>query len=53
MSQYFTTVILSSVFGHRKPGPRSTWRARDRRSEPARAAYVGDNPSRDVIGAAG
>jgi len=51
MSQYFPTVILSSVFGHRKPGPEIYLEAaRQAGVEPARAAYVGDNPSRDVVG---
>jgi putative hydrolase of the HAD superfamily len=51
LSQHFPTVILSSVFGHRKPGPEIYLEAaRQAGVEPARAAYVGDNPSRDVVG---
>lgn len=51
LRQYFTTVILSSVFGHRKPGPEIYLEAaRQAGVEPARAAYVGDNPSRDIVG---
>ncbi|MCJ7678492.1 MAG: HAD family hydrolase [Anaerolineales bacterium] len=51
LTQYFPTVILSSVYGHRKPGPEIYWEAaRQAGVEPARAAYVGDNPSRDVVG---
>jgi HAD superfamily hydrolase (TIGR01509 family)/HAD superfamily hydrolase (TIGR01549 family) len=51
LSQYFPTVVLSSIFGHRKPGPEIYWEAaRQAGVEPARAAYVADNPSRDVPG---
>jgi len=51
LNSYFPTVILSSVFGHRKPGPEIYLEAaRQAGVEPARAAYVGDNPSRDVVG---
>jgi HAD superfamily hydrolase (TIGR01662 family) len=51
-SQYFPTVILSSLFGRRKPGPEIYLEAaRQAGVSPARSAYVGDNPSRDVLGA--
>ncbi len=51
LSQYFPTVVLSSIFGCRKPGPEIYWEAARRASvEPAQAAYVADNPSRDVPG---
>ncbi len=51
LSQYFPTVILSSVFGRRKPGPEIYLEAaRQAGVDPARSAYVGDNPSRDVLG---
>jgi HAD superfamily hydrolase (TIGR01662 family) len=52
LSQYFPAVILSSIFGRRKPGP-EIYREAARRAgvSPARVAYVGDNPSRDVPGA--
>jgi len=51
LSQYFPTVVLSSIFGHRKPGPEIFWEAaRQTGVEPAQAAYVADNPSRDVLG---
>jgi HAD superfamily hydrolase (TIGR01509 family) len=50
-SQYFPTVVLSSIYGHRKPGPEIFWEAARRAGvEPAQAAYVADNPSRDVPG---
>jgi putative hydrolase of the HAD superfamily len=51
LSQYFPTVVLSSIFGRRKPGP-EIYREAARRAgvDPARAAYVADNPSRDVPG---
>ena len=51
LSQYFPTVVLSSIFGHRKPGPEIYWEATRRAGvEPKHAAYVADNPSRDVPG---
>ncbi len=51
LSQYFPTVVLSSIFGHRKPGPEIYWEAaRQAGVAPAQAAYVADNPSRDVPG---
>lgn len=51
LSPYFSTVILSSIFGHRKPGPEIYWEAaRQAGVPPAQAAYVADNPSRDVEG---
>ena len=51
LRQYFPTVILSSIFGYRKPGPEIFWEAaRCAGVEPSQAAYVADNPSRDVPG---
>ncbi len=51
LTQYFPTVVLSSIFGHRKPGPEIYWEAARRAGvPPARSAYVADNPSRDVLG---
>ena len=51
LSQYFPTVVLSSILGHRKPGPEIYREAvRQAGVEPAHAAYVADNPSRDVPG---
>jgi putative hydrolase of the HAD superfamily len=51
LSQYFPTVVLSSIFGHRKPGPEIYLEATRRAGvEPKHAAYVADNPSRDVPG---
>jgi putative hydrolase of the HAD superfamily len=51
LSQYFPTVILSSIFGRRKPGPEIYLEAaRKAGVHPTRAAYVADNPSRDVLG---
>jgi putative hydrolase of the HAD superfamily len=51
LSPYFSTVILSSVFGRRKPDPAIYLEAaRKAGVPPARAAYVGDNPARDVVG---
>ena len=51
LSRYFPTVILSSIFGRRKPDPAIYLEAARRAGvEPARSAYVADNPSRDVPG---
>jgi HAD superfamily hydrolase (TIGR01509 family) len=48
---YFQSVILSSKVRVRKPNPEIYWlAARQIGSEPARCAYVGDNPVRDVEG---
>ena len=50
-SKFFTSVVLSSVFGHRKPDPQIYWEAARRIGvRPEKCAYVGDNPSRDVVG---
>jgi FMN phosphatase YigB (HAD superfamily) len=49
--QYFTSVVLSSVFGRRKPDPEVYWEAARRiGTAPEKCVYVGDNPARDVIG---
>lgn len=49
---YFKSVVLSSVFGRRKPDPEVFLEAARRAGvEPGRCVYVGDNPKRDVIGA--
>ncbi len=51
LSCYFETVILSSKIRIRKPNPEIYWEAARRIGvEPARCAYVGDNPIRDVEG---
>jgi putative hydrolase of the HAD superfamily len=51
VSQYFKTVVLSSKVGLRKPDPEIYWEAARRAGvEPAKCAYVGDNPVRDVEG---
>jgi FMN phosphatase YigB (HAD superfamily) len=48
---YFKSVLLSSVFGRRKPAPEIYWEAARRAGvEPAQCAYVGDNPKREVVG---
>lgn len=50
-SKYFKSVVLSSLFHHRKPDPKIYWEAARRIGvTPARCVYVGDNPSRDVVG---
>ncbi len=51
LKQYFPVVVLSSIYGYRKPGPEIFWEAaRCAGVEPSQAAYVADNPSRDVPG---
>ena len=48
---YFKAVVLSSVFGKRKPDPAIYLEgARLAGVEPVRCAYVGDNLNRDVTG---
>jgi putative hydrolase of the HAD superfamily len=52
LADYFETVVLSSKTGLRKPGPEIYWEAARRLGvEPAHCMYVGDNPSRDIVGA--
>jgi putative hydrolase of the HAD superfamily len=51
LSQYFKSVVLSSVLGRRKPDPEVYWEAARRIGVlPEKCVYVGDNPSRDVVG---
>ena len=51
LADYFQTVILSSTFGRRKPDPLIFLEAtRQVGVSPARSAYVGDRPTRDVVG---
>jgi putative hydrolase of the HAD superfamily len=51
LTPYFKAVVLSSKFRRRKPGPEIYWEATRRAGvAPARSAYVGDNPIRDVLG---
>jgi len=51
LTQYFSAVLLSSVLGRRKPDPAIYLEATRRAGvAPARSAYVGDNPIRDVLG---
>lgn len=48
---YFKAVVLSSKVRTRKPDPEIYWEAARRIGvEPAKCAYVGDNPVRDVEG---
>ncbi len=48
---YFKVVVLSSVYGRRKPDP-SIYHEAARLAgvDPAACVYVGDNPKRDVVG---
>ncbi len=51
LSRYFKSVVLSSLFRHRKPDPEIYWEAARRIGiPPEKCAYVGDNPARDVVG---
>lgn len=51
IEKYFKAVVLSSKVGFRKPDPQIYWEAARRIGvEPAKCAYVGDNPARDVAG---
>jgi putative hydrolase of the HAD superfamily len=50
-SRYFKSVVLSSVFGKRKPDPSVYFEAANRAGvDPSKCAYVGDNLKRDVTG---
>jgi putative hydrolase of the HAD superfamily len=52
LAQYFSAVVLSAKLGYRKPKPEIyVEAARLVGVEPARCSYVGDNPSRDILGA--
>ena len=52
LAPYFKTVVLSSRFGRRKPDPRIFEEAaRQAGGDPAKSAYLGDHPERDVVGA--
>jgi len=52
LMSYFKAIVLSSRFGRRKPDMEIYLEAaRIAGVEPARCAYVGDNPSRDILGA--
>lgn len=51
VTKYFKAVVLSSKVALRKPNPEIYWEAARRVGvPPARCAYVGDNPVRDVQG---
>jgi putative hydrolase of the HAD superfamily len=51
LTPYFKSVVLSSVFGRRKPDPAIFLEAARRAGvAPVQSVYVGDNPSRDVVG---
>ena len=52
LTDCFSTVILSSKMGIRKPNPEIYLEAcRQAGAEPERSVYVGDNPIRDILGA--
>jgi HAD superfamily hydrolase (TIGR01549 family) len=51
LTHYFKSVVLSSVFGRRKPDPEIYWEAARRIGvPPEKCVYIGDNPNRDVVG---
>jgi putative hydrolase of the HAD superfamily len=50
-TQYFKSVVLSSIYGKRKPNPAIYYEATRRAGiAPAHCTYVGDNLKRDVTG---
>jgi len=52
LEKYFPVVVLSATSGHRKPGTTIFETAANQLGVlPERCAYVGDRPSRDVLGA--
>ena len=52
IKQLFSSVILSTVYGRRKPHPSLFLdAARELGVRPEECAYIGDRPSRDVVGA--
>jgi putative hydrolase of the HAD superfamily len=51
LTQYFKTLVLSSITGRRKPDPEVYWDAARRIGvPPEKCVYVGDNFNRDVVG---
>ncbi len=51
LSPYFKSVVLSSVFGKRKPDPSIYLEATHRAGvDPSNSVYIGDNVERDVTG---
>ncbi len=51
LDEYMEVMVLSTTFGKRKPDPSLFWHAaKSLLVDPARCAYVGDQPSRDVAG---
>ncbi len=52
ISKYFDPVVLSSVYGRRKPDPSIFyWAARQANTPTSACAYIGDKINRDVLGA--
>ena len=52
LQKYFQAVVLSSVFGKRKPSPEIYQKAVQLVGvDPKNCAYIGDNPNRDIEGA--
>jgi putative hydrolase of the HAD superfamily len=51
LTDYFKAVVLSSVYGHRKPDPEIYWEGSHLIGvPPEKCVYVGDNLARDVEG---
>ncbi|MEW5815913.1 MAG: HAD family hydrolase [Spirochaetota bacterium] len=51
LAEYFSSVVLSSIFGRRKPNPEIFFEAVQRAGvEPGQSAYIGDQPGRDIAG---
>lgn len=54
ITEYFDTVVLSSVFGKRKPHPEIFYHACEKASvKPENVLYIGNSPSKDIDGAIG
>ena len=52
ISEYFDTVVLSAVFGRRKPHPEIFHHACRKASvKPENVLYIGNSPSKDILGA--
>jgi len=49
--EYFNTIVLSCIYGLRKPNPKIFhYAAKMAGVEPAQCIYIGDTISRDIIG---
>lgn len=52
ITEYFDTIVLSSVYGKRKPHPEIFYHACEKASvKPENVLYIGNSPSKDINGA--